>query len=96
MVFRWDPAKAEANRLKHGVALHDAATGFQDPLATTFPDPDHSLGESRYVTVGMGETGCLLVVAHTEEEDEIRIISARCATPRERRFYEEGPSPRGR
>lgn len=96
MIIRWDPAKAEINRLKHGVAFRDAVTVLRDPLAATFPDPDHSVGEARYVTIGACEAGHLLVVAHTEEEDEVRIISARRATPRERRFYEEEPPPRGR
>lgn len=62
---------------------------FGDPLATTFPDPDHSVREHRSVTIGMSEDGRLLVVAHTEGKDAVRIISARPVTRRERRFYEE-------
>ena len=90
MVFRWDPTKAEANVRKHGVDFHEAATVFDDPLSTTFPDSDHSVFERRFVTVGMSARGHVLVVAHTEESDTIRIISARKATRREQRFYEEG------
>jgi len=87
--FEWDLEKAAANLRKHGVAFAEAATVFGDPLSTTFPDPDHSLAEQRYVTVGMSADRRLLVVAHTEHGDSIRIISARRATRRERRWYEE-------
>lgn len=90
MEFEWDPAKAESNRRKHRLTFHDAGTVFGDPLATTFPDPDHSLGERRYVTIGATERGLLVVVAHVERERKVRIISARLATARERRFYEQG------
>jgi hypothetical protein len=90
MIFRWDPRKAAINRLKHGVDFFEANTVLADPLSTTFPDPKHSYAESRYVTIGTSAKRRLLVVVHTEGFDEIRIISARGATPRERRFYEEG------
>lgn len=90
MEFEWDPAKAESNRRKHRLTFHDAGTVFGDPLATTFPDPDHSVGERRCVTIGATERGILVVVAHVERERKVRIISARLATPRERRFYEQG------
>jgi len=63
---------------------------LEDPLSTTFPDPEHSRGEQRYVTIGRSRLGKTLVVAHTEQGDTIRIVSARRATRRERRFYEEG------
>jgi uncharacterized DUF497 family protein len=59
-----------------------------DPLSTTFPDPDHSATEDRYVTIGMSENQRLFVIAHTETNDTVRIISARTATRRERRWYE--------
>ena len=62
-----------------------------DPLSTTFPDTDHSVGE-RFLIIGMSVSGRILVVSHTETGDTIRIISARAATPRERRFYEEDES----
>jgi len=68
----------------------DAFTLFNDPLSLTFPDPDHSIGESRYIIIGMSSFGQVLVVAHTDRGQNIRIISARKATPKERRFYEQG------
>ena len=89
MDFEWDPEKAASNRRKHGVTLQQAATVFGDPLATTFPDPDHSSREHRSVTIGMSEDGRFLVVAHAGRRDAVRIISARPAARRERRFYEE-------
>jgi uncharacterized protein len=90
VVFKWDPAKATAN-LKHGVDFHEAATVLNDTLSTTYPDVDHSSpAELRFVTVGMSEQNRILVVAHVERGDAIRIISARQATRRERKFYEEG------
>jgi uncharacterized protein len=85
----WDPRKAAANR-SHGVDFDEAASVFLDPLSITFPDPDHSHGEQRYVTIGRSFRERTLVVVHTDREREIRVISARRATPRERRFHEEG------
>lgn len=90
VVFRWNPNKAEANLKKHGVDFHEAATVLDDALSTTFPDADHSGFERRFLTIGVSSRRRLLVVAHTEDGEIIRIISARRATPRERRFYEEG------
>lgn len=91
MRFEWDPNKASANLSKHGVSFQEAATVFGNALSVTFPDPDHSVGESRSVTVGLSEQGKVLVVAHTERaDDRVRIISARKATRSERLFYEEG------
>jgi hypothetical protein len=89
MEFEWDPRKDAANQRKHKVGFREATTVFGDPLATTFLDPEHSISERRYLTIGSSLTGRLLVVAHTERGGAIRIISARPATPRERRFYEE-------
>ena len=90
MRFEWDPVKAEANLRKHGVSFEEASTVFYDPLAATGPDPDHSRGEHRYVTFGMSSSARLLVVGHTDRDDEtIRIFTARPATPNERRIYEE-------
>ena len=60
-----------------------------NPLATTFPDTDHSISEHRFLTIGASVSGRLLVVAHTESDDTIRVISARRVTRREKRFYEE-------
>ena len=90
MQFEWDPAKAAENFAKHGVSFEEAATVFRDTLSQTGQDPDHSVGEERFVTFGVSTSGRLLVVAHTERGDTIRIISARPATPGERNIYEEG------
>ena len=92
MRFTWDPKKAEENLETHGVDFREAATVFDDSLSTTFPDVDHSVGERRFLIVGMSAPGRILVVSHTETGDTIRIISARTATRRERRFYEEDDS----
>lgn len=89
MFFEWDRDKAAQNRKKHGISFREAATVFGDPLSITFPDFAHSEEEPRYITIGMTERGTMIVVAHTEEEDTVRIISARRATRHERRFYEE-------
>ena len=88
MKFAWDAAKAEQNLLDHDVSFQEATTVFGDALAATIPDPDHSLGEERLVTMGHSSVGRLLVVSHIEEGDTIRIISAREATSHERRDYE--------
>jgi uncharacterized protein len=87
--FEWDPRKATTNRQKHGVSFHEAATVFGDPLAITYNDPDHSSSEQRFITMGMSNTGRLLMIAHADRGDNIRIISARSATPRERSHYEQ-------
>ena len=86
----WDLLKATANLRRHGVSFEEAATALADDLSITGADPDHSKGESRFVTFGVSSAGRLLVVAHTERGDRLRIISARPATKRERRIYEEG------
>jgi uncharacterized DUF497 family protein len=87
--FEWDSAKARSNLKKHGVSFEEGATIFGDPLSATIRSPDHSKGESRFVTVGQSARGRVLVVAHTDDEDVIRIISVRSATRRERKSYEE-------
>ena len=87
--FVWASDKAAMNLRKHGVAMDEARSAFGDPLAITLPDPDHSIGEQRYITFGRSERGRLLAVAHTEIEESVRIISARLMTPAERRRYEE-------
>ncbi|MDX2060831.1 MAG: BrnT family toxin [Gemmatimonadales bacterium] len=88
MAFQWDPAKARANRRKHGVGFPDAVGAFEDPLAWTSEDPYPI--EDRFVTVGLDFLGRLVLVSWTWRGDDIRLISARLATPRERRQYEEG------
>jgi uncharacterized DUF497 family protein len=85
-VVEWDREKADANRAKHGVDFADAATVLTDDLALTRPDSNPD--EERFVTLGMDALGRLLVVAYTWKGDEIRLISARKATPSERRQYE--------
>jgi uncharacterized DUF497 family protein len=90
--FEWDARKARINLAKHGVAFEEALTAFGDPLSRTISDPDHSIEEQRYVSMGRSARGRLLVVAHTERGDTIRIISARLTTARERRQYEEDAS----
>jgi uncharacterized DUF497 family protein len=89
VIFRWDVRKAASNLKKHGIDFREAATIFDDPLSMTFPDPDHSESEQRFLTIGQTVRGSMLVVAHTEDSDTIRIISARQATRREQSFYEE-------
>jgi uncharacterized DUF497 family protein len=87
--FEWDPKKAAQNLRKHGVSFHEAATVFGDLLSTTVADPDHSVNEERYITVGMSDRRRLVIVAHTARGERIRIISARELTRTEREVYEE-------
>jgi len=87
--FEWDPRKSETNLRKHRVSFHEAATVFADPLTLTYPDPDHSIFEQRFLTIGTSNTGRLLIVAHTDKGETMRLISARRATARERKHYEE-------
>ncbi|MFM6277086.1 MAG: BrnT family toxin, partial [Dolichospermum sp.] len=79
-----------SNWKKHGVSFNEASTVFNDHLSVTFPDPDHSYGEERYVIIGLSSANRILIVPHTDREDRVRIISAREATRNERRFYEDG------
>lgn len=90
MEFEWDPLKAAANVRKHGVTFDEAATVFLDELAVSGADPDHSVGEARYITFGASSLGRLLAVSHTYRAGAIRIISARRVTRVERKIYEEG------
>ena len=87
--FEWDPAKAPANLRTHGVSFEEAATVFQDPMAKIHSDPDHSESEDRAVLIGHSTSGRLLVVAFTDRQDRIRLISARATTRHERKDYEE-------
>ena len=89
MNFEWDPGKARHNLRKHRVSFLEAATVFGDPLAVTYPDPDHSESEKRFMTVGMSSANRVLIVAHTDRAENIRIISARKTTQFERKHYEE-------
>jgi uncharacterized DUF497 family protein len=90
MDFEWNPQKASSNIGDHRITFEEASTVFGDSLAVTFPDPDHSVGESRPLTFGHSDQGRLLVVSHTERRGVVRIISARRALRAERRIYEEG------
>ncbi len=89
MEFEWDPEKANTNWKKHRVTFLEGATAMADVLSITFADPDHSLEEDRFITMGMSDQGRLLVVSHTERDDRIRLISVRVANRRERKTYEE-------
>jgi uncharacterized DUF497 family protein len=86
--FEWDVAKARSNLRKHGVAFDEATTAFFDALSVTIQDPDHSVGEQRFLLIGATITGRLVVVAHTDRGGRIRIIMARRASRRERASYE--------
>ena len=90
LTFEWDANKARTNQVKHGISFEEASTVFGDPRSLTIPDPVHSAVENRFVIIGASYRGKLLVVVHTERGDNIRIISARGASRRERRDYEEG------
>ncbi len=90
MIYEWDPAKAAANRHKHRVRFDEATTVFRDPFALTFDDPDHSLDERRFVTIGVSANQRVLFVAHADRRvDRVRLISARRATPSEADAYQE-------
>jgi uncharacterized DUF497 family protein len=88
--LEWDPAKAASNLEKHGVDFADAAVALEDPLALTMRDPA-SEGEERFISLAMDPLGQLLVVVFTTRGERTRLISARQATSRERRQYEEEP-----
>jgi uncharacterized DUF497 family protein len=89
-VLRWNPEKARSNLRKHGVSFEEAAWVFRDVLSVTISDPLHSAEESRFVTIGRSARHRILVVVNSEVGETIRVISARLATRRERREYEEG------
>jgi uncharacterized DUF497 family protein len=89
MKFEWDSRKAGINLRKHGVSFDEAGSVFLDRQALSGPDPEHSVGESRYITFGMSRLGRLLVVSHTHRPGAIRIINARRMTRGERKIYEE-------
>ena len=88
-IFEWDPNKARDNLSKHGVSFEEASTLFDDPLSSTISDPRHSQIEERFIIVGKSKQNRLLVVAHSDRGDRIRIISARLATNPEKSKYEE-------
>ena len=85
--FEWDARKASVNRRKHGINFADATAVFEDERALTVPDPITAVDETRMLTLGRDAMGRVLVVAYTSRGDRIRLISARRATPGERRQY---------
>jgi uncharacterized DUF497 family protein len=89
MQFEWDPKKAKENLKKHDVSFDEAVTAFYDPFSATFYDPDHSVTEQRYITIGQSSKPRLLIIAHTERGIITRIISARPATNHERKKHEK-------
>ena len=92
MDFAWDSGKAASNLEKHGLSFEEASTAFGDPLSRTIPDPLHSDDEDRFVLIGSTSAGRLAVVVHTDRGATVRLISARLATPAERRRYEQAPT----
>ncbi|MDO8275834.1 MAG: BrnT family toxin [Serpentinimonas sp.] len=90
MNFVWNPRKASSNLKKHELGFEEASTVFLDTLSITGADPDHSDGEERWLTFGVSKQGTFMAVAHADEGDNIRIISARRGTKPERKLYEEG------
>lgn len=90
MIFEWDAEKAKRNLRKHHVSFEEAATVFLDPVATTYPDPDHSNEQDREITIGYSSERRPLFVSHVQRRNRTRIISAREATRKERKQHEEG------
>jgi uncharacterized DUF497 family protein len=87
--FEWDEAKAATNLEKHGVSFDEAQTVFGDQYTITIFDEQHSDEENRFIDIGMSTNGRILIVSYTENDERIRIISCRKATPKERRHYEQ-------
>lgn len=85
----WDEGKEQENIRNHGYSFREAATVFNDPLARTDDDPEHSTDEQRFRTIGLSAKGNLLRISHTIRSDHIRIINAYEPTPAERKLYEE-------
>ncbi|MCJ7783526.1 MAG: BrnT family toxin [Desulfobacterales bacterium] len=89
LVFEWDPEKAKGNIETHGISFDEASTAFGDTLSLTIYDPLHSEQEDRFIVTGNSHKNRLLVVVHIERGQNVRIISARKATKKERKHYEE-------
>ena len=87
--FEWNISKAEKNIKKHRVSFEEATTVFDDPMFITFIDQEHSIDEERYITIGLSNGARLLMLAHTDRNGLIRIISARKTTKKEQLFYEK-------
>ena len=91
MQFEWDPEKDQQNQAKHGVSFDEASSVFGDPFAWTIDDPDHSVEENRFLTTGYSNRQRLIIVAHTDRDERVRLINAREVAAAERRVYEEEP-----
>ena len=89
MIYEWNQGKAKANLRSHGVSFEEASTVFLDPLAITYPNPDHSHDEDREITIGITARGWVVFISHCQRGERIRIISARKTTRKERKQYEE-------
>ncbi len=88
-IFEFDPRKATSNLKKHGISFTEAVSVFDDPLASTLPDDQHSVDENRYLTVGTSDRQRVLFIVYTESTSGIRLIGARLATATEKRQYAE-------
>ncbi len=91
MQLEWDPEKDQQNQVKHGVSFDEASTVFGDPFALTIDDPDHSVEENRFLTTRCSNRQRLIIVAHTDRDDRVRLINARDVNAAERHVYEEEP-----
>ena len=89
MFIEWNEMKAVLNFNKHKISFDEAQTVFGDQLSETYDDPEHSIDEQRYITIGKSQVGRVLIISHQDQNDVIRIISARKPTPAERKKYEE-------
>jgi uncharacterized DUF497 family protein len=90
VIYEWDPRKARENLKRHAVSFDEAASVFTDPFALTFDDPEHSVDEQRYITIGASSKERIVFVSHADRgEDHVRIISARPATATEAHAYQE-------
>jgi uncharacterized protein len=92
VIYEWDPRKAKSNLRRHRVSFDEAASVFLDPLAVTFPDPEHSEDEFREITIGYSTGQRVVFLSHTRRGNRTRLISARKATKAERKQYEESTS----
>jgi uncharacterized DUF497 family protein len=90
MNFEWNLQKADINLKKHSVSFEEGSTVFGDILSMTYPDPDHSVQEERYLIMGLSNKNRVLIISHVYHGETVRIISARPATKREQYFYEYG------
>lgn len=86
--FEWDAAKASENLKNHRVSFEEAKSIFNDPLLLTFPDPEHSDEEHRYINIGVSSHSRILLVVFTDRKGKLRIISSRKATAKEKKLYE--------